>query len=205
MEPVYQLRVAFGIALYLLSSSGALGAQGYCSLKVQVLSPNGERPEAQVEVQEQNGRKIHKEQAPGHDLEFCDLGVLPVKVIVGLKDCSVTISDVYLRWQRPYTLKVTYDQKNCMDERPKPSKPLCQVLLRVNSSSQEWINGATVKFDEPSLSPIQTDDAGRALFVGLKGDSVRGSISAPGFATLKFAVECGEVQVQEKILTLVKQ
>ena len=205
MGPVYQLKLAFGIALYLFSSAGALGAQKYCSLKVQVLSPDGERPAALVEVREQNGWKTEKEQAPGHDVEFCDLGILPVTVIVGLKDCAVTVSDVYLRWKRPYTLKVTYDQENCMDDRPKPPKPLCQVLLRVNSSNKKWISGATVKFDEPSLSPIQTDDAGRALFSLLKGDSVTGSIGAPGYGTTKFAIECHEARVQEKILTLLNE
>lgn len=99
-----------------------LFAQEYCSLRAQVVAPNGKRPEAQVEVREEDGRRIEKEQAPGHDLAFCDLGILPVTVIVGLKDCEVVISDVYLRWGKPYTLKVVYDEENCMDDRPKTTK-----------------------------------------------------------------------------------
>jgi hypothetical protein len=183
----------------------SLFAREYCPLTVQVVTPNGKRPEAQVEVREKNGRRIEKEQAPGRDLTFCDLGILPVTVIVGLKDCEVVVSDVYLRWGEPYTLRVTYDQENCMDDRPKPTKPLCQTLLRVNSPDKKWVNGATVKFDDPSREPLQTDEAGRALFSLVKGDTAQGFLSAPGFETLKFSVTCSEPQVQEKTLTLLKK
>ena len=126
-----------------------LFAREYCSLRVEVVAPNGKRPEAQVEVREKDGRRTEKEQAPGHDLTFCDLGILPVTVIVGQKDCEVVVSDVYLRWGEPYTLKVVYDQENCMDERPLPPQPLCETLLRVNF--QDGVEG-------PTQVPTRSDD-----------------------------------------------
>jgi hypothetical protein len=180
-------------------------AREYCSPRVEVVAPNGKHPEAQVEVHEKSGRRIEKEQAPGHDLTFCDLGILPVTVIVGLKDCEVVVSDVYLRWGEPYTLRVVYDEENCMHERPKPPKALCQTLLRVNSQDKKWVNGATVKFDDRTWKPRQTDEAGRALFSLVEGDTVLGSISAPGFETMKFSVACSEPQAEEKTITLVKK
>jgi hypothetical protein len=176
-----------------------------CSLRVEVVAPNGKRPEAQVEVREKDGRRIEKEQAPGHDLTFCDLGILPVTVIVGLKECEVVVSDVYLRWEEPYTLKVFYDEENCMEERPTPPNPVCETLLGVNSQDTKWVKGATVRFDGRTWGPLQTDQAGRALFSIAKGDTVQGSISALGFETTKFSVGCSEPQSQEKTLTLRKK
>jgi hypothetical protein len=89
-----------------------------------------------------------------------------------------------------------------MDERPMPPKPLCEVLLRVNSLDERWIRGATAKFDDPTRPPIQTDNARRALVSVSKGDSLQGFVNAAGFATMKFSVGCSEPQNQEKILTL---
>lgn len=182
-----------------------LYAQEYCSLRVKVVAPNGKRPEAQVEIREKNGRRIEKEQAPGHDVTFCDLGIRPVTVIVGLKECEVVVSDVYLRRGKPYTLRVVYDQENCMDERPPTPTPYCETLLRVNSQDTKWVKGATVKFDGRTWVPLQTDEAGRALFSIGKGDSVQGSVSAPRFETTKFSVGCSEPKSQEKILMLRKK
>jgi hypothetical protein len=204
MKRVTRYLVFAGIAAALFAPH-PLSAKDYCSLRVQVVAPNGKYPEAQVEVREENGRNIKKEQAPGHNLEFCDLGILPVTVVVGLKECEVVVSDVYLRWGRPYTLKVVYDQENCMDERPPPPKPLCHVLLRVNSQDEKWVNNATVKFEGRPWPAIQTDAGGRALFSLVKGETVQGSVAASGFGTTKFSVACPEARVQEKTLTLLKK
>jgi hypothetical protein len=128
MKHTFQHLLLMGIAAVWFTAASPLFAREYCSLRIGVVTPDGKHPEAQVQVREKNGRRIEKEQAPGHDLAFCDLGILPVTVIVGLKDCEVVVSDVYLRWGKPYTLKVVYDEENCMDDRPKPPKPLCQTL-----------------------------------------------------------------------------
>jgi hypothetical protein len=80
-----------------------------------------------------------------------------------------------------------------------------QTLLRVSSEDKKWVRGATVKFDDRSWQPIQTDEAGRAIFSLAKGDTVQGSISGPGFETLKFSVACSEPQVQERTVTLLKK
>jgi len=112
---------------------------------------------------------------------------------------------VYLKLGETYRLKVVYDEENCMDERLKPPEPLCETLLRVNSQDAKWVKGSTVKFDGRTWRPLQTDEAGRALFSIVKGDTVEGSISAPGFETTKFSVGCSEPQTQEKTLTLRKK
>jgi hypothetical protein len=85
-----------------------------------------------------------------------------------------------------------------------PPKPLCQVLLRINSQDEKWINSATVKFEGRPWPAIQTDAAGRALFSLVKGETVQGSVGASGFETTKFSVGCLEARVQEKTLTLLK-
>jgi hypothetical protein len=101
MGRLHKLVFVGGIGLCLLGAPVVFCAQSYCSLKIQVLTPDGKSPAALVEVREENGRKIEKEQIPGHDLEFCDLGILPVTVVVGIKDCELRISEVYLLSPNP--------------------------------------------------------------------------------------------------------
>ena len=58
-------------------------AQDNCSLKVRVLSPQGLPTYAVVEVHEESGRELQQD-FKGKDLEFCDLGILPVTVTAHL-------------------------------------------------------------------------------------------------------------------------
>ncbi len=132
MERLYQLVLLFGAAVYFLGAAPSLAAKDYCSLRVRVLAPNGQRPLVLVTVYEKSGRKVEKRQGPSEDLQFCDLGIEPVTVVVGLKGCNqVVINDVPLSWQEPYTLKVIHDYVSCMREEGPPPKPVCEVLLRI--------------------------------------------------------------------------
>jgi hypothetical protein len=80
----------------------------------------------------------------------------------------------------------------------KPAK----ILSIIKSQDTKWVKGATVKFDGRTWGPLQTDEAGRALFSIVKGDTVQGFISAPGFETTRFSVGCSEPQSQEKVAHL---
>jgi hypothetical protein len=196
------LLLLYGTAFYLGMADSAFGTQNYCSLQVQVQTPTGQLPEALVEVREENGRKIEKEQRPGHEVQFCDLGILPVTVTVGLKDCEVVVKNVYLRWGQTYTLKVIYDQERCSDEKAPPPKPLCQVVLRVKAQNKAWIGGAVAKFDDTSRPPAVTDQAGRAMFYLGLNERVQGNITARGFNAKEFSLGCFEARGQEEVLTL---
>ena len=82
MERLHQIARAFAFIGYCTLSLCTTSAQNKCSLVVRVLSPNGQRIEVPVSVQEKNGNIEQKDQEGG-DVRFCDLGILPVTVIVG--------------------------------------------------------------------------------------------------------------------------
>jgi len=205
MERLHQLTLLTGALACLLFAVPSSGAQDYCSLRVRVLAPNGQRPEAPVSVIETNGRTEEKAQDTSKDVQFCDLGILPVTVVVGQKGCDqVVVKDVPLSWQEPYTLLVTYDVQKCTQDHLPPPKPVCQVLLRIAGSDGKWIRKAAVTLSEPALPQLQTDSAGRAfLLVGLD-DRVRGSVGAPGYATKEFSFGCSGFPGHEEILHLTK-
>ena len=205
MDRLHKLAIFFGVALCSLGRPQPLTAQNYCSLRVSVLAPNGQRPEVPVEVREKNGRKIEKEQDITTDLQFCDLGILPVTVVVGLQGCNqVVINDVPLRWKEPYTLKVTYDPKLCMDHRVPPPTPYCEVLLRITGPDGKWISNATVAFDDPTRPQLRTDSAGRAFDLVKLNGILKGTVTAPGYAPKTFSVACSDVKSHEEILKLTK-
>ncbi len=206
MERLHRLVFLCGVAWCLLGSSPVPAAQGYCSLNVRVQTPDGhQQPAVSVEVQERNRRKIEKEEGVTGDVQFCDLGILPVTVVVGLHRCNqVAVNDVPLSWKRPYTLYVTYDFEPCVRDLPPPPTPYCKVLLRVKGSDGKWVRDATVKYD-PDHPALQTDSAGRAFTVVTLNKNLRGSISAPGYSLKTFSIACSELRSQEEILTLTKK
>jgi hypothetical protein len=205
MERLYQLVLLFGAVVCFLGAAPPSAAKDYCSLRVRVLAPNGQRPEVRVTVREISGRKLEKRQGFSEDLEFCDLGIEPVTVVVGLKGCNqIVINDVPLSWQEPYTLKVTYDYEPCMQEKPPPPKPVCEVLFRVAGADEKWIDNAIVKIDEPALPQSQTDKAGRAFVIVGLNERLRGSVSAPGYSQKEFSFVCSETP-HEEVVKLMKK
>jgi len=206
MERLYRVMVLLGMAACWLNVAPSLLAKDYCSLKVRVVAPNGKQFPVYVAVYEQSGRKIEKEQAPPHDLQFCDLGILPVKVVVGTKGChEIVVDNVRNYWQEPYTLTVTYDPEHCMRELPPPPKALCEVLFRISGADGKWLNKANVKFEKPSLQPLETDSAGRALLITGLDNNIQGSASAPDFMSQKFSIACTESGEYEHVLSLRKK
>lgn len=206
MERLHSITVLTATFACLLFAAPLLAAQEYCSLSVRVLAPNGRRPEAPVSVTEKNGRTEDKMQDTLQDLQFCDLGILPVTVVVGQKGCEqVVVKDVIISWNKPYTLQVTYDAEKCTEERLPPPKPLCQALFRVVGPDGKWIKGAAVETGKSGTSVLQTDSAGRAFLLVAMNESVRGTVSAPGYLPKEYSFACAEFPGHEENLKLDKK
>ncbi len=184
--------------------------QGVCSLTVRALTPDGRRGKFPISVKEQNGRIEEKVQGD-EDVQFCDLGILPVTVTVGSEGvCNqVTIQDVPVTWERSYLLNVTYDPEACkireIFDRAPPPVPLCELLFRVSDMKRKWLPSASIEFANPRAgtlkfsSVLRTDRFGRAhLFAG-RGDSLVGSVSAEGFQPAKFDFVCSETWQEHAI------
>jgi hypothetical protein len=205
MGRLHRLGVFLAFVFYLLSSPFPLAAKGYCSLTISVLNPKGQRIEVPIEVREKKGRTVSKQQLPATgEVQFCDLGILPVDVIVGIEGCNqVLIRDVPLDWEEPYRLKVMYDSEPCLRDSPHPPKPYCKVLLRVADADGRWITKANIKFDQPGRKELITDSAGRAFGLLIVNDTLSGAVSAPGYGVTKFSIRCAEVENQEELVKLV--
>ncbi len=123
-----------------LVSVGIADAQNHCSLRVRVLSPQEKRVFAVVSVREQDGRELEQDHK-AQDLEFCDLGILPVRVTVHLgPGCNeITVRDIFLSLEETYVLKVSYDPKNCSPEQSPPLSPSCNLLLRVRDGGGRYL------------------------------------------------------------------
>jgi hypothetical protein len=78
MGQLFQLSVI----IILVGSNGFADARKVCPLKVTVVNDNNLDVESLITVVEKSGRKHILENAVG-GVEFCDLGILPVKVQVG--------------------------------------------------------------------------------------------------------------------------
>jgi hypothetical protein len=179
------------VILLLAFGAKMVSAGEYCSLVVRVLSPDGRRVEALVSVEEGNGRVIERDPT-SEDVKFCDLGIAPVTVKVGADGtCNqVVVRDVPLTWQEQHLLTVTYDLEPCLEDLPPPPVPVCQVLFRVSDVNGRWLNKASIHFQQPRLSPRETDREGRALLVLKLGDRVTGSISSGGYVAKPFSLSC---------------
>jgi len=194
----------FAAACISAGSATPVAAQDYCSLKVRVVTPTGRRHEVLVTVKERNGRSTQKEQnADSQEVLFCDLGILPVTVVIGAQGCNhITVKDVPLSWQKPYTLIVTHDFDACIREELPLPVPVCKILLRVSDPDGKWVKQASVSFSDPNFSELQTDVAGRAIFSLKLNGHLLGSVSAPGYIRKDFSFGCSDQTNLEQILTL---
>jgi hypothetical protein len=190
-------------SLLVLCLGQSAQAAGYCSLVVRVLSPERQRPlETPVSVLEAT-RTIEKE-TTGGDLEFCDLGLLPVTVVVGTDSCrQVVVKDIPLAWQEQQILTITYDRSPCLRDLPPPPVAVCQVMLRVSDQNKQWLRGAQVAFDNGRSNLVNTDEAGRAVIFTGAGAELRGVVTLGGFSKAQFTSVCTRSQpIVEIPLTL---
>jgi hypothetical protein len=172
----------------LCSFAAAASASGYCSLIVEVRTPDGKRPTANVTVTEQNGRELYQ-LAEGQDARFCGLGLRPVTVKVGGdRTCNqVVINDVPLYWQKTHYLKVLYDIMPCLVESTHVFR-FCTYLFRISDDAGKWISGASVQV-APGDRLLRSDDYGRAR-VDAEIGAIIAAISAPGYTARSFDSTC---------------
>jgi hypothetical protein len=190
MERPYQLMLV--AALGIIPGPPVAHAQNACSLHVRVLTPDGRRPGAPVEVIDGSGRTQEREQE-GSDVKFCDLGIMPVTVKVGSSGLcnNITVRDVPVAWNQTYLLTVTYDPLACaIWHRPPPPVPACEFLLRIADSDGRWISGASVTIPDLPLGKMTTDQFGRAWFVIRADQDFHGSVAAAGYRTAGIACRC---------------
>jgi hypothetical protein len=190
------------LVLGLVTAAQAAPA-GYCSLVVSVTDPNGKRPTAIITVIEQGGRTIDGF-SEGRDVRFCDLGLLPVTVKVGADDsCNqVTVNNVPMSWLQTYHLKITYDLRPCLEDKPRVPSPFCTYLFRISDSTGKWVTDASVHVEPINLT-LKSDDSGR-VSVDMKLGSVAATIDAPGYATQSFASMCTLAKAYEPQEALIK-
>ena len=177
-------------------------AQDNCSLRVRVLSPQGRAAYAVVTLQEQSGRETQQDYK-GKDLEFCDLGILPVTVTAHLDpSCNeVSVRNVFVSPDKSYLLKIIYDPKDCSPD-GLPLSRACDLLIRVRDSGGKYVSNASVHIRKPKDSTVRTDRYGRLLVAGGIGAPVAGSVTAPGFALAEFSFTCNGYDPQEGLVEL---
>jgi hypothetical protein len=170
-------------ALILLAAGTALG-QSYCSLRVKVVTRDGGLVAAQVFVEESDGHKEYRLlRGKGDEAAFCDLGILPATVKVGVDgDCGqVIVRNVALAWQRESVLKVTYDRRDCPTDAIGPPTPVCLILFRLTGPGSQPVRGAQIRIvGGAKPADLTTDQYGRAAHFADLGATVRGAIEAPG-------------------------
>jgi hypothetical protein len=184
---------------------GVAKAQGACSLTVTVVSPNRKPVAAIVSVHETNGRKIEKDYL-SRDLQFCDLGILPISVTVSRRPgCNeVTVRDLSISIDRAYHLTVVYDPNNCTPETVPPPLPTCEVLIRVQNQEGKYVPDSKINLRTPTIYESKTDRFGRLLISGKIGAPITGTVTATGYANQDFSFTCKGYDPEETIVHLGK-
>jgi hypothetical protein len=171
------------------------------------LMPDQKRPEGVlVSVRENSGRVIGK-YTTTEDVKFCDLGIMPVTVTVGLDTCNqVIVKDIPLRWDDEYALTVTYNPEPCFSRRPLNLYPICEELLRISNEAGNWIENALIQFDASRFKEQKTDKSGRAFLTMKVGERIEGTISANGYQSKPFSLSCFRLEpFHEEIIQLEKR
>ncbi|SRR5260370_41403704 len=138
-----------------------LHAQGYCSLSVNLVDPQGNAVDAKVSGQESNGRTIEKMATLG-SVQFCDLGIKPVSITVGASGCNQAIlRSVGVRWGITTKVRIIYDQAPCMVDEPPVAA--CQMLFRFADPAGRWLSGVILRMKSPYDQSLTADEFGRLL------------------------------------------
>jgi len=201
MERLHKL--AYTLAILSCSAFGTASTQGKCSLRVNVLSPEGRSVDGIVSVREPNGRVLEKEILSANT-DFCDLGILPVVVNVRTRPgCNeVTVKNVFVSVEKTRLLKITYDSRDCMSELIPPVDQVCETALLIRGPDEKYVPAATVTVQDPKQSKLKADSFGRLLLAGKIGVPVHGSVEALGFQPSDFTFTCSGYDAQEQIVQL---
>ncbi len=167
---------------FLIGLSGA----DFCSLRVVVTSSGGGEPDVPVIVELSSGRVIKKRYQSG-GVEFCDLGIRPVKLVIGNECNEVTLSNVVLTWGELRTVRAIYDFCPVRERMPGTA---CEILLTARGESGEPLGGAKIHFTQPVPVTYTADKYGRILTGFGFGKRVEGEVSIDGHAPGVFAFRC---------------
>lgn len=174
----------------------------YCSLIVKVVNGQGQETEAWVTVEERDGRRLREENVPG-GVRFCDLGILPVTVMVGDPACNqVVVRNVPLYWGETRELKVFYDRDPCLIDPPPVAA--CRILYRFADPEGNWVRKLTLKVDSPRPEKLETDSFGRVLVRIAAGEELRAVATAEGHRTAELRLTCTRENswVEQKVTLL---
>lgn len=168
-----------------------LEAQDHCSLVVQVVNSNGIEVPSRVTVEERDGRKVEKVNYLPGEIEFCDLGIFAVTVIVGQPLCyEVIVRSVTLQWGETRRLKVMHEGEPCIHRDFMSTGISCRILVRFVDSERRNIEGVSLAMRAPRQETRQADRYGR-LLVGLAGgQELLGTGSANGYSPVEVRVPC---------------
>lgn len=182
------MRIVVLVVLLLFGSPGA-SAQAYCSLLVTVVDPHGREVEADVTMQEENGRAVTLENQPG-GVRFCDLGLQPVTITVGSPECNqVSVRQVPLDWGKTATVKIIYDSQPCLIEAPPVAA--CRILFRFTDEGGKWIPGVAL---DPPVSGFasRSDTFGRMLLSIASRTELRATARREGFLPYPIHLTCSQ-------------
>jgi hypothetical protein len=166
-------------------------AQDFCSLIVQVVSPEGTPVDRiPVTVEEKDGHTESGSTEKG-EMRFCGLGVSPVTVTAGASHhCNYTIvRNVPLAWMVTRKLKIVFDEAVCHVDEPPPIL-LCAVLFRFVDQEGNRMAGVTFN-PPPSRSPgLKSDAFGRAMVRLANREEFHSTAARPGLRPEAIDVEC---------------
>lgn len=176
----------------------------YCSLVVKVIDRQGRDTEAWVTVEERDGRRLREENAPG-GVRFCDLGILPVTVMVGDPACNqVIVRNVPLEWQETRELRILYEREPCLVDRAPVAA--CGILYRFADPGGNWIRGVSVTVESPRPEKLEGDSFGRVLLRIVAEEELRALAAAEGYRPAELRLTCTRQNawVEQKVTLLLE-
>lgn len=168
---------------FLLAVVSTCAAAEHCSLTVQVNAVRERSYPVKIVVEENNGRRVFVEAISSDPVAICDLGILPVKVVVGGRGCAqVVVSDVPLVWNVTRRLVIGYDDRSCnTGEIPVAA---CKLLLRFVDQKGRPLPSTVFRMEKPRSQVLTSDIAGRLLVIVGVGADLRGLAQFSGASTV---------------------
>lgn len=188
---------------FVLSASAQVSSR--CQLSVHVLSFDGRPIRSPVVVKEQNGR-VHEAEHRSNPIKFCDLGILPVDVIVGGDGtCNqILVKHVPMQWDEEYPLRITRDLAACNTHGPARPVPQCEIMLRIMDSADDPIPNAVLMLNGATPRTYAADGYGR-IRLFLDGEiSLSATVSADRLHADTVELMCSVGSSRQEIVVKLK-
>jgi hypothetical protein len=187
-----RMLLSFTWLLFGAAATACFGiAPSKCQLKVFVVDDLQRDIDATIRVVEKSGR-VHEAENDVGGVEFCDLGILPVRVEVGRKEsCSfTTVDNVWLEYGEQAVLRVLRNIDHCNVTMPRIGPPRCKVMIRVRGAEDDvGLADFEVSSDSKSAHPFVS--AGRVYLEVLLKLPVRIEVRKAGFVPAAVRADCG--------------